>query len=236
MNKMKKLLTIAFCAAAASVMAVDVEMGQVGLYNFTCPATVKENLIAVCFDDLASGQASIPVSNLVQTVNLAVDDELYIFNGDAYQGFVLKQGESAKYWDKITSYTASVAPNPTVSSVNADAATMVAGQGFWIVRKDPTEEVTVTVYGKPHSAAPQALVQNKRNLCGNPTNVAKFPTITNPTVRDVILIPDASGMGYKKGVYGNDKWNWNDGSESTTISPLAGFWYTPMGSETTIAW
>jgi len=217
---------------AASTMADTlVSLGDVGVLNFTCPKGVKENVIAVAFDDLYSGEASIPVSNLVQTTTLAVGDKLYIYNGGSYKGYTLADGG---IWEPITSnFTLTQGGLSEDAGKAADKELKAAGQGFWIVRQDATAAATVTVYGKPPAAGAKTLAQG-RNLCGNPTNTAKFPTITNPSDGDIIIL-NGEGQNFTKGKYKSGAWKWNTGS-APTIPALGGFWYTAQGSTTTLAW
>ena len=97
---MKKILSIALCAAAVSAFAdpTETELGKVGVTAIT--TTLSNTIVAVSYDDLAGGSGMV-VSNFVKTTNLTEGDRLAIFRNDGYTTWTLARGEgNVKYWAK----------------------------------------------------------------------------------------------------------------------------------------
>lgn len=101
---MKKLLSLAFCAAATAAFAADeiTLADEVGVTMVTLPAGQTNTIIAVSFTDFDTGNVSI--SNLVKTTSLAAGDEILLYTAkDTYSAWKL---DANKVWQKaVKTYT-----------------------------------------------------------------------------------------------------------------------------------
>lgn len=174
---MKKLLSIALCAAAVSAFADSTEalLGQVGVTAITNSFT--NTIVAVSYDDLALTNGSgIVVSNFVKTANLDADDQLAIFKGSGtYDTWVLRENGGVKCWDK-NEVTFTVGPDGKLQEGTGTPAsdfTQIVGTGIWLIRQNPTDESgnakPFYIYGKPASAPKSEIKAGKWTLIGNPT-------------------------------------------------------------------
>ena len=177
---MKKLLSIALCAAAVSVFG-DTETGTqlgnaIGVTAVT--SSNKNTIVAVSYEDLdPSIQSGIAISNLVKTANLTVGDLLMIYVNGKYSTWTLQQDEAGegkpKYWAK-TDITLTVNEDGSQTNGSGSEASDVicgVGTGIWLVRNNdyvPGEEFTFYIYGKPASTLTSEIVGGEWNLVGNP--------------------------------------------------------------------
>lgn len=196
---MKKLLSIALCAAAVSAFADPTEtvLGEVGVTAIT--SSLSNTIVAVSYDDLAGGSGMV-VSNFVKTTNLTVGDQLAVYNDGEYTTWILTQGEgNAKFWAK-NEKTFTVDATGQLKEKDGTAAsdiTQAVGKGIWLVRKEvPAKPFTFYIYGKPSTTKTIKTVPDAWNLVGNPTQ--DDVTITNGIVKaannDAILVPEAQGL------------------------------------------
>ena len=195
---MKKLLSIALCAAAVSAFGDTVaELGQVGVTAIT--SSNQNTIVAVSYDDLAGGSGMI-VSNFVKTANLGEGDQLAVFKGNGtYDTWVLKQNGAVKYWEK-NEKTFTVGANGQLAEgtgTSASVVTNAVGTGIWLCRTaKPAKPFTFYIYGKPATTKTVRTKPEVWNLVGNPGQSAV--TITNGIVQaannDAILVPGAEGL------------------------------------------
>lgn len=181
---MKKLLTIAFCAAVVSAFAesTEVELGEVGVTAIT--TSLSNAIVAVSYDDLADDKGGMVYSNLVKTTNLTVNDKLIQFSYDEsgagkYTSWVLKEGTTSggakyKYWEgQPEAYKDDSGSDQLKISPAPDTVRGAVGSGIWLVRKNPIDVNGSTnsfyIYGKPAANTTSATVAGKWTLIGNPT-------------------------------------------------------------------
>lgn len=247
---MKKLLSIAVCASAVAAFAettpVEVTLGEVGVTAITSGLT--NTIVAVSYKELGDGDGNITISNIVKTANLTAGDLLHVFkDATTYETYTLTSGTGGLYWEKTQNYVVNEFGDLVVTnSTDASIATLGPGTAFWLVRKgwDGTGSFTFYIYGKPVTAAiSRTLTSGEAALIGNPTQTAQVPTITTPTVGDVIQIPDASNVAIRmtKYRYTSNGWKTKKGGVTTyvlpNIQPGTGFWYVATeGSAPTISW
>lgn len=176
---MKKILSIALCAAAVSVFGdtgTGTQLGNaIGVTEVT--SSNKNTIVAVSYEDLdPSIQSGIAISNLVKTANLTVGDRLMIYVNGKYSTWTLQQeaGEGKpKYWAK-TDITLTVNEDGSQTNGSGSEASDVicgVGTGIWLVRNNdyvPGEEFTFYIYGKPASTPTSEIVGRTWNLVGNP--------------------------------------------------------------------
>ena len=182
---MKKLLSIALCAAAAAAFADEViSLGQVGVTKIAAQANT---IIAVSYQDLAGGDVAI--SNLVKTTNLAAGDQMAVFNDGVYETWTLEEGTGgAKYWAKNEKQYTLDGDGKLVEDTTRDAAivTESVGTGLWIIQKGDTIQDDVYLYGKPSAVETSTTVAGKWTLIGNPLQVAAKPVMSPGSKDDLV--------------------------------------------------
>lgn len=232
---MKKILSIALCAAAVSVFGDTTEAvlgGEIGVT--TISNSFKNTIVAVSYNDLDPSVASgIAVSNFVKTANLDAGDQLAIFNGTGtYDTWVLKKNEGVKYWERNEkTFTVGTDGALTVGEGNAASdITQVVGTGIWLIRQNPTDgsgnAKPFYIYGKPVSASKSEIEGGKWTLIGNPTQgdvTITKETVANASDYDQLVIPVApSGKlcyyTYLSGLNGWRKTN-SEGTGYSTEDP-----------------
>ena len=233
---MKKLLSIALCAAAAAAFAEgeeEISLGQVGVTKI---AARTNTIIAVSYQDLASGDVAI--SNLVKTTNLAVGDQMAVFNDGVYETWTLTAGTGgAKYWAKNEKQYTLDADGKLVEDKTKDAAivTRSVGTGLWIIQKSNPIQDYIYLYGKPAAVATSTTVAGKWTLIGNPLQVAATPVITDVDATDQIVTVNSDGtlkyFNYKAGK------NWRDGAKNPMpdFQPGIGCWVRSTAAKT-VTW
>ena len=183
---MKKILSIALCAATASAFAagepVAVEVGTVGVTAIT--TSLSNAIVAVSYDDLADDKGGMVYSNLVKTTNLTVNDKLIQFSYDGsdkgkYTSWLLKEGTTSggakyNYWEgQAEAYKDDSGSDLLQTSPAPDTVRGAVGTGIWLVRQKPIAEGgstnTFYIYGKPVTSKTVQLAKGKWNLVGNPT-------------------------------------------------------------------
>lgn len=232
---MKKLLSIALCAAAAAAFADEIPLGQVGVTKIAAQANT---IIAVSYQDLASGDVAI--SNLVKTTNLAVGDQMAVFNDGVYETWTLAEGTGgAKYWDKNEKQYTLDGDGKLVEDKTRDAAivTKSVGTGLWIIQKSNQIQDFVYLYGKPSTATTSTTVAGKWTLIGNPLQVEAKPEIDGVDFTDQIVTAGADGKlkyyNYKTGK------GWRDGAKvpvpMPAFQPGIGCWVMSTAAKT-VTW
>lgn len=231
---MKKLLSIALCAAAAAAFAdEEISLGEVGVTKIAAQANT---IIAVSYQDLASGDVAI--SNLVKTTNLAVDDQMAVFNDGVYETWTLTAGTGgAKYWAKNEKQYTLDGDGKLVEDKTRDAAivTKSVGTGLWIIQKGDTIQDYVYLYGKPSTVVTSTTVAGKWTLIGNPLQVAATPVITDVDATDQIVTVNSDGslkyFNYKVGK------GWRDGAKVAMpdFQPGIGCWVRSTAAKT-VTW
>lgn len=233
---MKKLLSIALCAAAAAAFADEISLGKVGVTRIAAQANT---IIAVSYQDLASGDVAI--SNLVKTTNLAVGDQMAVFNDGVYETWTLAEGDGdapkPKYWDKnAAQYKLDVNGDLVVDEgKSASIVTKSVGTGLWIIQKSNPIQEFVYLYGKPSAVATSTTVAGKWTLIGNPLQVAATPVITGVADTDQIVAVGTNGklkyFDYKEGK------GWRDGAKVAmpAFQPGIGCWVRSTAAKT-VTW
>ena len=220
---MKKLLSIALCAAAITSFADDssVEIADLGVTVVTIPANQQNTIIAASFNDVATPANGVSINNLIKTATgLAKDDQLMIIRNGSYQSW--KWNGTA--WEKPTTVgEGATALEPTT--------TVTQGEGIWFVRStDKGEQITLVLYGAFVDKASTTTTANAWNLIGNAGLKAK--TITEGAKGDkIVTVVDGALREYNyvssKGWYYQ---TFADGvrtvhDEDPTIAAGIGFWY-----------
>ena len=195
---MKKILSIALCAAAVSAFAAptETELGQVGVTAIT--SSLSNTIVAVSYDDLAGGSGMV-CSNLVKTTNLTPGDSLVEFRDDKYTGWVLVEDEQTKvkYWrEQLAAFVDNAGKQLTFVGSSADTITNMVGTGIWLVRQDPSKPFYI--YGKPATSPKSTIAAGRWTLIGNPTQgemtigkekATGVVIVENATDQDQIVVP-----------------------------------------------
>lgn len=235
---MKKLLSLAFCAAAATSFAVDeITLGNVGVTAITLPAYQTNTIIAASFKDLATGNNDISVANLVKTTNLAPGDKIMLYTNDTYSAWVL--GNNGAWQKAEKTYTVGSDGVATVGEGAAsDTTTVKIGTGLWIVRENPTNAVEIALYGSIANAKSTTTVAEAWNLIGNAGQVS-FSAFEGAVGDQIVMVADNGalrtynfkvGKGWYYVSYKGNKGTNNYGTP--TVAPGQGFWYYTSTAKT----
>lgn len=168
---MKKLLSLALCAAAATTFAADeITLGdEIGVTMVTIPAWQTNTIIAASFKELSTGN-NISAANLVKTTGLKKDSKLYLYGGtkDTYSVWTL-DADGGKWVAAAKTYTIAKDGTLTVGEGPLSTTTLPIGTGLWLVRSDATDEVKVALYGAYASnLGSVSLTKDTWHLVGNP--------------------------------------------------------------------
>lgn len=235
---MKKLLSLAFCAASALAFADDIVCGEVGVIQVT--SDQQNTVIAAAFGDLASG-GDIEVANIVKTTGLASGDQLFVFKDGSFSGWTYN--DESNSWDAVAANVL-LDENGNIKSVAGTAATdepVVYGSGVWLKRATkPSAAFTIAVYGKP-VAKTISVAAGTTVLCGNPTYTGKEPKIEGAQTGDIIRVPsDALLLTTYR--FNGSAWKHASGASIVeglpTIPAGTGFWYqaADSGAARTLTW
>lgn len=232
---MKKLLSIAVCAAAVAAFATDQEitLGSVGVTKIAC--TLTNTVIATSFTDLAS-DGNVTVSNIVKTTNLSAGDQIIVFKNNNYEAYSL---DANGVWMKAVQ---NITPNGGEATTATDLQRLAVGEGFWLVRGSNWNGTPfdLYIYGKPSANRISNVAAGSVALVGNPTSEAKFPAISTPASNDRIMIPANNKAGMLTYTWNGINWGVQKPSTRIVLESIpagTGFWYVSTGnSQVTINW
>ncbi len=257
---MKKLLSMAFCAAAmASFAADEITLGYgVGVIKIELKDGQKNTIIAASFTDLAS-DGNVSIANLVKTTNLEAGAQIIRYTAaGTHETWTL---DADKAWQQVTTTVTQDANGTVTTGTGADPTTTAptVGEGLWIVRGDtnPIANAVIALYGKYVADKSYTTTADAWNLVGNPT--LKEQTIGTGKAGDRIMVPQGTTGAMRTYEYGSDgsKTGWYyvtstteektiDG-ESVSIATItktfanpsiaagAGFWYLTKDA-VTLSW
>ncbi len=247
---MKKLLSIALCAAAITSFADDtsstVTLADVGVLSVTIPANQTNTIIAASFKNLSDTATDVSIADMIKTTNLAAGDKLLLFTAkNTYTAWVL--GSDGKWTAAAKTYTVDASGKLVEGTGTPTSTTVTAGTGLWIVRESNTDKAAaIAIYGAYTSTAKSTTTTaGAWNLIGNPGLVSK--TISTGTKGDqIIRIVDGKQRKYMYNATKN-AWYYQTKSvvsnkvkttstyDALTIASGEGFWYYTQ-SAVTIAW
>ena len=233
---MKKLLSIALCAAATMAFADDVSVAvaNVGVTKITIPSGQKNTIIASSFNALG-GEEGVTIEKLIRSATgLAADDQLMIFKDNTYYSF--KWNATDQKWEASTAVTSAGA---TATTKEVTTATTI-GQGIWFIRAatDPSSTVTLVLYGATPTTTSVATTAGAWNLIGNPTvNTYTFADDIGTKGDQIVVVSDGALVNYVRKSTG---W-YTTGSDGKTakgtpaVAAGFGIWYNPK-SATSFKW
>mgnify|MGYP004649839635 CR=1 FL=1 len=238
---MKKLLSMAFCAAAMASFAADITLEDVGVTMVTLPAGQANTILAVSFKELETG-ADISISNLVRTTGLKAEDRLLLFSGtkDTYSSWKLDT-DGGKWVAAEKTFT--VNKDGTLVEGEGDSPTEQAsiGTGLWIVRADPTDAAQIALYGAYVDPSAPEVKKDTWCLVGNPQQTTW--TISTGDVGDRLVAVNEKGI-LRTYQYKSDGWGYvtyaEDGTPTRnvvnpTIEAGKGFWYRSATDKTALS-
>ena len=231
---MKKLLSVALCAAASMAMAAtEVTIATVGVTKVSIPAGQQNTIIAASFNDLTDIDNPAKIAHLVKTANLADGDELRLYKDGKYS--VWTYDGTAKAWKAPTSVTSSG------SQAGDDPATTgaTAGSGLWFIRKTSTDAMNLVLFGAYKSEAKTSTLATGWNLVGNSSDAEV--EIKDGTKGDIIRkVVNGEIREYTKKSAGWKYWSYANGTgswvvENPKVAPGEGIWYNAQ-SAGSITW
>jgi hypothetical protein len=239
---MKKLLSVALCAAASMAMAAtEVTIATVGVTKVTIPAGQQNTIIAASFNDLTDIDNPAKIAHLVKAANLADGDELRLYKGGKYS--VWTYDGTDKAWKAATSVTS------TGSQVGDDPATTgaTAGSGLWFIRKTSTDAMNLVLFGAYKSEAKTSTIVPKAwNLIGNSSSTAfefktgaagdKMRKIENGVLIEYLYSTKKNCWGYQKVQEVNGKKKNVFTAANPKVAPGEGIWYNTQSETTTLTW
>ena len=233
---MKKLLSIALCAAATMAFADDVSVAvaNVGVTKIEIPSGQKNTIIASSFNALG-GEEGVTIEKLIRSATgLAADDQLMIFKDNTYYSF--KWNATDQKWEASTAITS--AGTSTENTLLTSATTI--GQGIWFIRAatDLSSAVTLVLYGATPTTTNVATTAGAWNLIGNPTvNTYTFTDDIGTKGDQIVVVSNGALVNYVRKSTG---W-YTTGSDGKTakgkptVAAGFGIWYNPK-SATSFNW
>lgn len=247
---MKKLLSLAFCAAAATSFAADeiTLADEIGVIRIDLVNGQENTIIAASFKDLATG-GDVSIANLVKTTNLETGAQIIRYKADGtHEAWILTE---SKTWEKAVATVTQGADGETTTGTGDDpvSATTTVGEGLWIVRGKPsTLNAVIALYGKYVTPRQSAYAKDVWNLIGN-AGLKEHAFTTGAKGDEIIVVNHGQLRKYQ---YGDNGWFYEDTTtepvekggrtwtkvkkvnvtETPTIAPGIGFWYKPTASGT----
>lgn len=245
MNKsILSFMCVGLCAVACAeeTAFVGQTMGAIPVYS------ARTNLIvSVAFNELSpvDGKA-ITAANLVSTKNLTDGDTISIFMSDGTYATWTKNGNN---WTAPTKAFSLDATGLQQTSTGVDASTVGSdiGEGFWLIRKKPSEETPFYIYGAVVNSTNKEIKKGK-NLLGNPLAGDAVPTFTTANTGDKIGIFAVDGASLAQYEYRNGQWGYWGKADTSPYLPVfknvtltvhkgEGFWYNSTSdSAIMVAW
>ena len=202
-------------------------------------------MVSVAFNELSPvDNKPLTAANIVSTKNLSVGDLIHIYTGSRYFTWTLNKDYE---WEApTTALLASGDGQSTLPTPAANEADSPVGSGFWLIRKNPSKDKPIYIFGAVVDVNNTTIAVGK-NLLGNPLAGDATPTFTTPTNGDKIGIFTADGTAYAEYQYKNGSgWGyWGKGSGSLpefktvtlTIHKGEGFCYNNVGASSIgVAW
>lgn len=252
---MKKLLSLALCAAAATTFAADEITldDEIGVIRVELADGQKNTIIAASFTDLAK-DGNVSIANLVKTTNLEAGAQIIRYKADGtHEAWNLT---AAGEWESAAATVTQDADGETTTGTGDDpaSATVTVGEGLWIVRgKTATPNAVIAIYGKYTEGRTSTITAGAWNLVGNAG--LKPYTFTGGAKDDVLIVMKNGANGATRRQYTYDDtngWTYPEyttkliGSETVyvktakkenpTIAPGEGFWYYTKTKGKSVTW
>lgn len=233
---MKKLLSLALCAAAATTFAADeiTLADEIGVTMVSIPAGQANTIIAASFKELSTGN-NISAANLVRTTGLKKGSKLYLYGGtkDTYSVWTL-DADGGKWVAAAKTYTIAKDGTLTVGEGPLPTTTLPRGTGLWLVRSDATDAVQVALYGAFVSDDASVDLKGDRwQLVGNPNHKSDL-VISTGSDGDRLVAVNEKGVLRTYQYRTTIGWSYvtydasgkpTRNSANPTIAAGKGFWY-----------
>lgn len=235
---MKKLICGFLCVTVGVALADVVESVVATIEVRAITSSLTNTVVAIPGFDLATG-GELAISNLVKTTNLEAGDKLVAFDGERYETWTLS-AVGGKHWEKTAKKITILADGSESDAAGIDASlyTLSVGKGIWLSRTVSGTASPFYVYAQQPESTSTTVRAGATALVGNPTTDDKSPTITDPAINDIIVLPQQSGTS-KRYQYTGSKWFFGGTKYDVppSITAGTGFWYISKGeSNVTITW
>ena len=186
--KLHSLICVGMFAAAGAALGEDVISGTT-CAAMAVPATDTYTLIAVPFKDVGGTEAKVKVADVVKTVGLKRDSQLFYYTGENYYAWKLDVDGGTWRGAQVAYQTNGVA---AVTQSPADDYQVPCGATLWLQRAEGSDE-SVILYGEETAVPKPTLTAKSVQLISNPK--ATDYTFTGEGVADgdMIMIPLDNG-------------------------------------------
>lgn len=249
---MKRVSVLMFAAVSALSVcgAAPIEITEVCSTNIfgVLPvySTTVRTVVSVPWVASEAGNHPISVSNLVCTVNLTAGDQLYVYDGSQFLGYVLANGR----WQDVANVTESgVAQSPSASE-----SVLPRGGAMILSRQAPTDgsgaAIPFYIYGQVGSSAAGVSTTVVAGTKASPAysllapprdsawyvNDLVFTGAIGADDEIVVVLPNGIDrpLVYKSGTWGY--YNPVFKAYSGQIKAGVGCWYVSRGGSPTISW
>lgn len=248
--KLHSLICVGMFAAAGAALGEDVISGTT-CAAMAVPATDTYTLIAVPFKDVGGTEAKVKVADVVKTVGLKKDSQLFYYTGENYYAWKL-DGDGGAWTGVIVSSTSEQeGKSVTLQTPPADFQ-VPCGATLWLQRAEESDE-SVVLYGEEATVPNPTLTAKSVQLISNPKATDYTFTKEGVADGDMIMIPQDDGTQTAY-TYRTEKGGWGQYEEkgkvpgteiplmtftvkTVTIPGGRGAWYVSKGDTVpSIAW
>ena len=203
-------------------------------------------MVSVAFNELSPVDGKpLTAANIVSTKNLSVGDQIHIYTGSRY--FTWTLNEDYEWEAPTTALLASGDGQSTLDTPAANEAGSPVGSGFWLIRKNPSKDKPIYIFGAVVNVNNTTIAVGK-NLLGNPLSDDATPTFATANKGDKIGIFAVDGASLAEYEYNGTNWGYWGKSDSSPYLPTfktvnlvvrkgEGFWYNNRGTSViTVSW
>ena len=187
--KLHSLICVGMFAAAGAALGGDVISGTT-CAAMAVPATGMYTLIAVPFKDVGGKEAKVKVADVVKTVGLKKDSQLFYYTGENYYAWKLDGDGGAWTGAIVASASEKEGESVTMQTPPADFQ-VPCGATLWLQRAAESEE-GVVLYGEEAPVLNPTLTAKSVQLISNP-KATDYTFTAAGADGDMIMIPQDNG-------------------------------------------
>lgn len=187
--KLHSLICVGMFAAAGAALGGDVISGTT-CAAMAVPATGMYTLIAVPFKDVGGTEAKVKVADVVKTVGLKKDSQLFYYTGENYYAWKLDGDGGAWTGAIVASASEKEGESVTMQTPPADFQ-VPCGATLWLQRAAESEE-GVVLYGEEAPVLNPTLTAKSVQLISNP-KATDYTFTAAGADGDMIMIPQDNG-------------------------------------------